>query len=56
MIGFAYERVKHQQTMPGLFVLPNRCPIGAAIEELHLRAIYSDPPEYDSQVLYLLTP
>lgn len=39
--------------MPGAFILPDRIPIGQAIDEELLLSEMSDPGEWMNQVVYL---
>jgi hypothetical protein len=53
MIGYAYDRVRLGQAMPGLFVVDQGIPIGQAIEAILLLAVCSDEGEWEDQVLHL---
>ncbi|HSL81137.1 MAG TPA: DUF5615 family PIN-like protein [Thermoanaerobaculia bacterium] len=53
MVGYAYDRVKAGQPMPGLFEVSRQVPLGEAIEDLLLLARCSLKGEWESQVLYL---
>ena len=53
MIGYAYERVRRGQLMPGLLVVRQGVPIGRAIEAILLVALGSDAGEWEGQVVYL---
>ena len=53
MVGFAYDRVKAGQPMPGLVEVSRQVPLGEAIEDLLLLARCSVEGEWDGQVLYL---
>lgn len=53
MVGFAYDRVKAGQPMPGLIEVSRRVPLGDVIEDLVLLARCSQEGEWDGQVLYL---
>jgi hypothetical protein len=53
MTNFAYERVKAGQSMPGLFEVSRRVPIGLAIEEILLIAECSLQGEWEGQVRFL---
>lgn len=53
MVGFAYDRVKAGQPMPGLFEVSRQVPLGEAIEDLLLLALCSLEGEWEGQVLYL---
>jgi len=53
MVGFAYDRVKAGQPMPGLFEVSRQIPLGEVIEDLLLLARCSLEGEWEGQVLYL---
>jgi hypothetical protein len=53
MTKYAYERVRAQQPMPGVFEVPRSAPIGRVIEDLLLIAEYSTPDEWNNQIRYL---
>lgn len=53
MIGYAYERVRLAEAMPGLFVVSQDIPIGQAIEAILLLAVCSEEGEWEGQVLHL---
>jgi hypothetical protein len=53
MVGFAYDRVKAGQPMPGLFEVSRQVPLGEAIEDLLLLALCSLEGDWEGQVLYL---
>lgn len=53
MTNFAYERVQAGQSMPGLFEVSRRVPIGLAIEEILLIAECSLQGEWEGQVRFL---
>ena len=53
MVGFAYDRVKAGQPMPGLVEVSRQVPLGEAIEDLLLLAQCSVEGEWEGQVLYL---
>jgi hypothetical protein len=50
---FAYERVRAELPMPGVFEVSNKLPIGVAIEEVLLLAEASLEGEWEGQVRYL---
>jgi hypothetical protein len=56
MVGFAYDRVKAGQAMPGLFEVSRQVPLGEAIEDLLLLARCSLEGEWEGQVRYLPLP
>jgi len=53
MAGFAYDRVRGGEPMPGVFVVDDRLPLGKAIEELLILAVCSLPDEWADQVIYV---
>jgi hypothetical protein len=53
MADFAYDRVQAGQSMPGLFEVGRRVPVGLAIEEILLIADCSLPGEWEGQVRFL---
>lgn len=53
MTRYAYERVEAGQTMPGVFEVGRRVPVGLAIEDLLLVAECSLEGEWEGQVRYL---
>lgn len=53
MITFAYERIQAGLSMPGLFEVSRRIPIGLAIEEVILMAQCSLDGEWEGQVRFL---
>jgi hypothetical protein len=53
MITFAYERIQAGLSMPGLFEVSRRIPIGLAIEEVILIAECSLDGEWEGQVRFL---
>ena len=48
-----YERVVAGESMPGVFVINDRLPVGHAIEEILLVATCSEASEWTGKVLYL---
>jgi hypothetical protein len=53
MVGFAYDRVKAGQPMPGLIEVSRKVPLGVAIKDLLLLARGSEEGEWEGRVLYL---
>ena len=53
MADYAYQRIAVGETMPGVFVLNDRSPIGQAIEELLLIVACSEHAEWSGLVVYL---
>jgi hypothetical protein len=53
MTTFAYQRIQAGLSMPGLFEVSRRVPVGLAIEEIILIAEYSLEGEWEGQVRFL---
>jgi hypothetical protein len=53
MITFAYKRIEAGLSMPGLFEVSRRVPLGLAIEEIILIAECSLEGEWEGQVRFL---
>jgi hypothetical protein len=53
MPGFAYERVRAGEPMPGLIVVDDRLPLGRAIDEILILAVCSLLAEWTDQVVYV---
>jgi hypothetical protein len=53
MITFAYQRIQAELSMPGLFEVSRRVPVGLAIEEIILIAECSLEGEWEGQVRFL---
>ena len=53
MADYAYRRVTAGKSMPGIFVLNDRLPVGQAIEELWLMVACSEQAEWSGLVVYL---
>lgn len=53
MITFAYQRIQARLSMPGLFEVNRRVPVGLAIEEIILIAECSIEGEWEGQVRFL---
>jgi hypothetical protein len=49
----AYQRVGEGKAMPGVFIVPDRMPIGQAIDEILFLSLDVGPDEWKDQVLYL---
>lgn len=49
----AYQRIADGQPMPGVFILPDRMPIGRAIDEILFLSLDVEPDEWKDQVVYL---
>jgi hypothetical protein len=53
MMTFAYQRIQDGLSMPGLFEVSRRVPVGLAIEEIILIAECSLEGEWEGQVRFL---
>jgi len=53
MPAFAFERIRRNQAMPGVFVVSQQAALASAIADILLIAECSDSSEYDGQVIYL---
>lgn len=53
MTTFAYQRLQAGSSMPGLFEVSRRVPVGLAIEEIILIAECSLDGEWEGQVRFL---
>jgi Domain of unknown function (DUF5615) len=53
MTTFAYQRIQAGLSMPGLFEVSRRVPVGVAIEEIILIAECSIDGEWEGQVRFL---
>ena len=53
MITFAYQRIQDRLSMPGLFEVSRRVPVGLAIEEIILIAECSLDDEWEGQVSFI---
>jgi hypothetical protein len=49
----ASQRVAESKPMPGVFIVPDRMPIGQAIEEILFLCVEVEPGEWKDQVLFL---
>jgi hypothetical protein len=49
----AYQRISDGKLMPGVFIVPDRMPIGQAIDEILFLSLEVDPGEWKDQVLFL---
>ncbi|MBX3438271.1 MAG: DUF5615 family PIN-like protein [Planctomycetaceae bacterium] len=49
----AFQRVSNGQSMPGVLILPDRMPIGQAIDEILFLSVDVAPDAWRDQVLYL---
>ena len=53
MVGFAYDRLRAGQPMPGIVEIRKSLPIGSVIEDLVLLILAGVPEDLDGQVKYL---
>lgn len=53
MPGFAFERVRRNEAMPGVLVVDDRTTTGRALEDLILILQCSQPDEWEGRVTYL---
>ena len=53
MARYAYERVRADLPMPGVFEAPSELSIGRAVEDLVLISLASEPDEWEGQVRFL---
>jgi hypothetical protein len=51
--GFAYDRVRAGEAMPGVFVVDDRVPVRAAIDAVLLAEDASEQDEWRDRVLFL---
>src|SRR5438874_850708 len=49
----AYQRMSDGKPMPGVFILPDKMPVGQAIDEILFLSLYVEPGEWKDQVLFL---
>ena len=49
---FAYERIRHGQPMPGVYVVDDDLPAGQAIADLLLAVQCSEPDEWHDLITY----
>jgi hypothetical protein len=49
----AYQRVADGKPMPGVFIVPERMPIGQAIDEILFLSLDIEPDAWKDPVLYL---
>jgi len=53
MPDFAFARITNGQTMPGVFLLNDRIPVGQAIEEVLLLDECSEQAEWEGRVVHI---
>jgi len=53
MVGFAWERVRSAQTMPGVLALLENIAVGRVIDDLLLVALCYTPEEINRQILFI---
>jgi hypothetical protein len=49
----AYQRIGDGKPLPGVFIVPDRMPIGQAIDEILFLSMDVEPDEWKDQVLFL---
>ncbi|MGH7959460.1 MAG: DUF5615 family PIN-like protein [Opitutaceae bacterium] len=54
MPAFAYDRIRRNEPMPGMFVVSQQAALAGLIDDLLLIAECSDGNEWDGRVIYLL--
>lgn len=50
---YAYERIRRQQSMPGVLVVSDKVPIGEAVESLTMYLECGTPDDFDNMVIFL---
>lgn len=53
MAHYAYQWVHEHKSMPGVIEVADDLPVGAVIEDVLFLAEYSEPREWEGQVIYL---
>jgi predicted nuclease of predicted toxin-antitoxin system len=53
MPDFAYDRVASGESMPGMFILNDRFPVGQAIQEILLVVACSEQAEWNGRAVHL---
>lgn len=53
MPHFAYQRVRANEPMAGLFILNDRIPVNQAVREVSLMVLCCKPSEFAGHVVYL---
>lgn len=53
LVGYAWERVRAREPMPGVIVALTDGPIGRIIDDLELLILASRPEELDGQIRFL---
>lgn len=53
MRGFAYERIRKGESVPGVFIIPANRSIRLAIEDLELIAVASGDGEWENRIEFL---
>jgi hypothetical protein len=53
MLACTYARVEAELPMPGVVAIRQSVPVGRAIDEIEILAIYSMEGEWEGQVVYL---
>lgn len=53
LVGFAYQRVRSGQAMPGVIAIRTDCPLGQAIEDLEILLLAGQDKDISSQVFFV---
>ncbi len=53
MPAFAFDRIRRNQSMPGMLVISRQAALAGVIDDIVLMVECSDGNEYDGQVVYL---
>jgi predicted nuclease of predicted toxin-antitoxin system len=53
MPAFAFDRIRRNQSMPGLLVIGQQAALAEVIDDILLIAACGEASEYDGQVIYL---
>ncbi len=53
MTGYAYDRIRAGQPMPGVIEVRDDLPIGQAIEEILIALLTSKPGELADRIIYI---
>ncbi len=53
MPDYAYQRLARAESMPGVFILNDRFPVGRGVQEIELVTACSEHAEWNGRVVYL---
>lgn len=53
MTGFVFDRVNNGKPVPGVFVVHQNTPIGAAIDALEVAIVVGTPEDFANQVWFI---